>query len=155
MKKTYFILLAVAILMISCNRPSTNEHLAGMDTFAKDSLIVNKQYDSAGALVLHDHAYSDYYAATDSDLILKDSIYRNFLSTFNKLYFFSDQPYFNHLFFVDSLLKYDFYRKDFFTNRYKNNTMKMDKLFHEMDSVKNKYFEDEYQKLKNAGKNEK
>ncbi|GET28955.1 hypothetical protein [Prolixibacter sp. SD074] len=36
--------------------------------------------------------------------------------------------------------KYDFYRKNFFSKRFRNNMEKMDKLFEQMDSLKNNYF---------------
>ncbi len=48
-------------------------------------------------------------------------------------------------FFEDSLLKYDFYKKDFFYNRFRNNMERMDSLFRGMDEMKNDFFNKQLQ----------
>lgn len=54
-------------------------------------------------------------------------------------------------FFEDSLLKYDFYKNDFFHERFMNNMQQMERLFWEMDSIKNKFFMEQFPE---KGKNE-
>jgi hypothetical protein len=63
---------------------------------------------------------------------------------FSEIYPFSNKPYFNDLFFQDSLLMYDFYNHDFFTERFRLNMQRIEKLFMEMDSIKNKFFEEQF-----------
>ena len=63
---------------------------------------------------------------------------------FEDNYSFSTTPYFNDLFFEDSLLKYDFYKNDFFHERFMNNMQQMERLFWEMDSIENKFFMEQF-----------
>ena len=74
-----------------------------------------------------------------------DSIFDNFRNRFNDKFSFSDNPYFNNFFFQDSLLKYDFYKKDFFINRFKENIRRMDSLFGSMDTFKNDFFRKQFE----------
>ena len=67
---------------------------------------------------------------------------------FEDRYPFSTKPYFDNLFFQDSLLHYDFYKKDFFYNRFRQNMQQMDRMFWEMDSIKNKFFMEQFPKKK-------
>jgi hypothetical protein len=106
---------------------------------------VNKEYDKNGNLIRYDSTYSAYYSNILNDSVRGDSIFKNFKSQFNQKYLFSQKPYFNDFFFQDSLLKYDFYKNAFFSNRFKNNMQQMDKLFLEMDSMKNYFFENQLQ----------
>ena len=47
---------------------------------------------------------------------------------FEDNYSFSTTPDFNDLFFEESLLKYDFYKNDFFHERFMNNMQQMERL---------------------------
>jgi len=116
---------------LSQNLPQTN-------------IKVNKEYDKNGNIIKYDSTYSAYYSNIKGDTLLRDSIFDNFKIQFNEKYFFSTQPYFNNFFFTDSLLGYDFYKKDFFYHRFRNNTNYMDKLFHEMDSIKNSFYSQQF-----------
>lgn len=60
-------------------------------------------------------------------------------------------PYFNDSFSEDGLLKYDFYKNDFFHERFMNNMQQMERLFWEMDSIKNKFSMEQFSE---KGKNE-
>ena len=115
----------------------------------KTNIIVNKEYDDKGNLIRYDSTYSSYYSNIETNKLLGDSVLNNFKNYFNQSYGFSNQPYFNNFFFEDSLLKYDFYKRDFFSNRFENNMEHMDKLFMEMDSLKNSFF---YQQFQNTDK---
>jgi len=115
----------------------------------KTNIIVNKEYDDKGNLIRYDSTYSSYYSNIETNKHLGDSVFNNFKNYFNQSYVFSNQPYFNNFFFEDSLLKYDFYKRDFFSDRFQNNMDHMDKLFMEMDSLKNSFF---YQQFQNTDK---
>jgi hypothetical protein len=85
-----------------------------------------------------------YYSNIKNDTSLRDSIFHCFKNQFNQSYFFSNNPYFNDFIFQDSLLKYDFYKKDFFSNRFRDNMRRMDSLFWGTDSMKNNFFNQQF-----------
>lgn len=146
MKSIGYIVLAFLLSLSSCNGQSVKEKKdTSVKNTPKTDIKVNKEYDENGNLIRFDSTYSSYYSNILNDTVLSDSIFNNFKSLFNQKYLFSQQPYFNEFFFQDSLLKYDFYKNDFFWSRYKNNMQKMDKLFLEMDSMKNYFFEKQFQ----------
>lgn len=107
----------------------------------KTNIKVNKEYDENGNLIRYDSTYSYYYSNIEGDSLLRDSVFNKFRNFFHEEYNFSDEPFFNNLFFQDSLLKYDFYNNDFFIKRFKNNQMQMNDFFLQMDSLKNRFFE--------------
>ena len=141
-----FIAIALSIALISCNGQTNKEKSASVHPEAnpQTSIKVDKKYDSKGNLIKYDSTYSYYYSNVEDNKNLKDSIFSNFKNHFNEKYFFSDDHYFSDFFFQDSLLKYDFYRKDFFINRFRNNMRMMDSLFWGMDSLKNTFFNKQF-----------
>jgi hypothetical protein len=141
MKRMDLIAMLFAVTLISCSG-QTNKKSEPDKNVAKpqENIKVNKQYDSNGNLIKYDSTYSSYYSNIKDNKNKSDSIFNSFKDQFNKKYFFSNNPYFNDFFFQDSLLKYDFYKKDFFLNRFRNNMHKMDSLFWGMDSLKNNFF---------------
>jgi len=136
------IAIALSFTLISCNGQTKGQIRESVDNAAnpQTSIKVDRKYDNKGKLIEYDSTYSYYYSNVNDNNNLKDSIFNNFKNHFNMNYFFSDNPYFNDFFFQDSLLKYDFYRKDFFINRFRNNMRMMDSLFWGMDSLKNSFF---------------
>jgi hypothetical protein len=140
MKRIIIISLAILISLLSCKGQTNNNSKQLKDNSPQTNIKVNKEYDKNGNLVKYDSTYSSYYSNLKSNSILKDSIFNDFKNQFKKSYFFSNQPYFKNFFFEDSLLMYDFYKKDFFYNRFKNNMEHMDSLFREMDIMKNDFF---------------
>jgi hypothetical protein len=136
------IAILLTISLISCNG-QVNPLDKGNKTNPaqpQTNIKVDKQYDKNGNIIRYDSAYSYYYSNVKKDSSLRDSIFKNFKSHFNQRYFFSNDPFFNNFFFQDSLLKYDFYKKDFFLVRFRNNMHNMDSLFWSMDSLKNDFF---------------
>ena len=117
----------------------------------KEDIKVNKEYDENGNLIRYDSTYTYYYSNIEGDEIAADSIFNNFRNMFEDNYSFSTTPYFNDLFFEDSLLKYDFYKNDFFHERFMNNMQQMERLFWEMDSIENKFTMEQFPE---KGKNE-
>lgn len=145
MKRISLIVLAFILILSSCNGQTVKEKKEAIDkNMPKTDIKVNKEYDKDGNLIRYDSTYSSFYSNILNDTILGDSIFDNFKSQFNQSYFFSKKPYFNDFFFQDSLLKYDFYKNDFFSNRFRNNMQQMDKLFKEMDSIKNYYYQQQF-----------
>jgi hypothetical protein len=145
MRTTMLAVLAVSIALSGCNGQTMNKENKPKTTVPQTNIKVNKEYDKNGNLIRFDSSYSSYYSNIKGDSVLKDSIFNNFKSRFNNSYFFSNQPYFKDFFFADSLLKYDFYKKDFFYNRFRQNIDRMDSLFRGMDIVKNDFFNSQAQ----------
>lgn len=142
----YLITIALSITLMSCNgqtgkQKDSNEKLAEKP---QTNIKVERKYDDKGNLMGYDSSYSYYYSNVKDNKKLRDSIFNNFRNMMNDKYFFSRSPFFNDLFFEDSLLKYDFYRKDFFLNRFRNNMRRMDSLFLGMDSLKNRFFSKQF-----------
>lgn len=140
------IAIALSMSLNSCNGQERKQNSAtkGDQTMPQTNIKVDKQYDKNGNMVKYDSTYSYYYSNIKSDKKLGDSILNNFKNHFNQQYFFSDEPFFNSFFFEDTLLKYDFYRNDFFRNRFRNNMARMDSLFWGMDSMKNSFFNKQF-----------
>jgi len=140
------VILAIALSMTiqSCNGQKNEKDKDLSQNLPQTNIKVNKEYDKNGNIIKYDSTYSAYYSNIKGDTLLRDSIFDNFKTQFNEKYFFSTQPYFNNFFFTDSLLGYDFYKKDFFYKRFRNNTNYMDKLFHEMDSIKNSFYSQQF-----------
>ena len=134
------IVVAISLTVASCNGQVKKTETQSKKNLPQTSIKVNKEYDKNGNIVKYDSTYSSYYSNIKGDSSLLDSNFNNFKKQFNQSYFFSNQPFFKNFFFEDSLLKYDFYKKDFFYNRFRNNMERMDSLFKGMDEMKNNYF---------------
>lgn len=112
------------------NKPQTN-------------IIVNKEYDETGNLIRYDSTYSSYYSNIEGDSLMGDSIMKSFRNDLFKHFPMSKSPFFESFFFEDSLAGYDFYKNDFFRERYRLNQKRMEELFWEMDSIKNRFFNEQ------------
>lgn len=142
MIRTGIIAFALSFLITGCNG-QTKQEIENTKTDSikpKTDIRVNKEYDDNGNLIKYDSSYSYYYSNIENDSLVSDSIFTDFRNFFNKRYSFSNEPFFHNYFFEDSLLHYDFYKQDFFSNRFRKNMEYMDQLFWEMDSVKNYFF---------------
>lgn len=152
--KTKLIIMSIAFSLIfsSCDgqKVKKEKDVHSTDTtlisvnHPNENIKVNKEYDKNGNLIRYDSTYTYYYSNIDGNKATADSILGKFRNMFEENYPFSTNPYFNNLFFEDSLLQYDFYKKDFFHERFMKNIQQMDKLFKEMDSVKNHFFMEQF-----------
>ncbi len=147
--------LFLLFLTIGCNAQENNaqnkEKIVKDKNIPKTNIVVNKEYDKNGNLIRYDSTYTSVYTNIEGDSTLADSILTNFKGkVFNS---FPDikQPFWNDMFFEDSLLSYDFYKDDFFTKRFEMNMKKFEKLFKEVDMFKNEYYK-KFSKRKNKEK---
>jgi hypothetical protein len=140
MRKIIIAAMAVSMTLISCIGQTKNKENKVKDNLPQTNIKVKKEYDKNGNIIKYDSSYSSYYSNIKGDTVLKNSIFKDFKNKFNQSYFFSNQPYFKDFFFEDSLLKYDFYKKDFFYDRFRQNMERMDSLFRGMDIMKNDFF---------------
>lgn len=149
MKRIWFLIFTILFILSGCteqeNKSKSNELTNAIDAPIED-IVVNKEYDEDGNIIRYDSTYSSFYSNIKDDKLAEDSILNNFKRMFEKEYPFSYKPAFNDFLFRDSLLKYDFYKKDFFSNRFNQNKERIDKMLQEMDSVKNKFFDEQFPK---------
>lgn len=151
MKRGLLLILGIAFMFNSCNAQDKNvkqEKSGTSKNIPKEDIKVNKEYDDEGNLIKYDSTYTYYYSNIDNNKILSDSIFNEYINKFYGQYPFSDKSVFNDLFFQDSLLKYDFYKNDFFTERFRRNMGKSEEIFREMDSLKNKFFSEQFPEKK-------
>lgn len=112
----------------------------------KYNVKVNKQYDSTGHLIRYDSSYSYSYSSPSGERLKmnNDSIFHKFRTIFEGNYPGFLNPWFNNIFMEDSLFKYDFYNKDYFQKRFEMNNHMMEKMFQQMDSIKNNFLQNNY-----------
>ncbi len=149
MKRIWMLFIVVTLILSSCDgqeKPIKNDQSSALKNAPKEDIKVNREYDEDGNLIRYDSTYTYFYSNIENDTIAEDSIFTNFKNMFELQYPFSYKPYFNNFFFRDSLMKYDFYKEDFFTERFRQNMEQTEKIFQEMDSVKNKFFNEQFQK---------
>lgn len=141
MKKIIFLIFLFSVTIYGCDGQKKESAVdSGKKSQPETNITVNKEYDENGNIIKYDSTYSSYYSNIENNSFAGDSIMKLFRERFNNRYFFSEDPFFDNLFFQDSLIHYDFYKKDFFKNRFLDNWQHMDQLFHEMDSIKNNFF---------------
>lgn len=153
--KKYLLFIILLFLTTSCNAQNKidrkTEHENTIEP--KENIIVNKEYDENGNLIRFDSTYSYFYSNLDSNSTLEGNAFKYFQEDFFNSFPNIQKPLLDDMFFEDSLLTYDFYKNDFFSKRFEMNWEKYNDIFKEMDSIKNKFYDD-YMKNKN-GKNKK
>lgn len=142
--KTLVSFLTATMLMVGCGAQNSTEQPAiGNDSTKiqpQTDIKVNKEYDEEGNLIRYDSVYSSYFSNIEGDPKRADSIMSEFRKHFNTQFPLSMNPFFDDMFFTDSLMQYDFYKDDFFHNRWEDNWRHMDEYFKRMDSIKNQFF---------------
>ena len=141
------LIISVALLLVAYIFGQKNENAnknSAKHNIPQTNIKVNKEYDKNGNIVKYDSTYTSYYSNMEGDSVLNDSLINNFKSFFNDKYFFSNEPFFNDYFFRDSVIRNDFQNKDFFYKEFRSNMEQMDKLFWDMDSVKNDFFDRQF-----------
>ncbi|OZV69809.1 hypothetical protein [Winogradskyella aurantia] len=143
MKK--IMILLVALAMTSCNNEKKEseqpESVKQDTTIVKpiESWDVQKEVDEFGNLIKYDSTYTWSYSNTKGDSIQVnlDSIMDSFKGYFGKntpLNWNEDFSYFPE---VDTLLKDNFFKKDYFFDQWKQNPMSIEKMLQQMDSTRN------------------
>jgi hypothetical protein len=127
-------------MLSNCQGQSGDKNKSQSADKPETNFKVNKVYDKNGNLVRYDSTYSSYYSNVKGNKNMRDSIFNDFKINFNKRFSFSNEPYFNKFFFEDSVINSDFYNKDFFLKRFRDDMNRMDSLFGSMDVFKNDYF---------------
>lgn len=147
MMRNYLYLLPVLLIVASCNGQEKPKAVHSEQTKGENPKVdikVNKKYDSKGNLIRYDSTYSYVYTTKgrDSLKIGTDTLFDRFKSYYHKNVsdLFDDKM--ENIFFNDTLFKYDFLNEDFFTKRFELNTRRMNEIFMQMDSLKNKFLQE-------------
>jgi hypothetical protein len=153
--KTLALVLVVVIGVTACNAQQkkdlsrskqTIETGQSMANQPKVNWKVNKKLDKNGNVISYDSTYTWSYTnnkgdsvSVDADSVL-ESFHRYFNSNFPPLWEKSvGGPLWN-----DSLMRGDLFRDDFFQNMWKNDFFNMEKVFRQMDSLRNRFFDETY-----------
>ena len=144
MKKMIFMILLPLLFMQGCSGQKKQEKFesflpagAGDTTQPKINIQVNKKYDAKGNLVQYDSTYSYVYSREGKmQRINADSLYNRFYSVLRPKIDDIISNNMKHIFFNDTLYKYDFYNSDYFGKRFELNETRFRDLFRQMDSVK-------------------
>lgn len=150
--RTIFVATVIAALS-SCdkkiNGQTAQNETKDRTTVATDTLNkpkvniqVNRRYDEKGNLIGFDSTYTSFYSNVTGDTAGMDSLMHSFDRYFNRNHssFFDRQ--FNPLFFNDSLRYPDFFHRDFFMKRYELNDKYLRGMMQDMDSIKNRFFQE-------------
>lgn len=117
------------------------------DSLAKPRIDVkvNRQYDDKGNIVRFDSTYSYFYSSPKGSMHLgNDSVFSSFRSFFEKSYPDLMDSRTNHIFFNDSLFKYDFFNDDYFQKRFELNNRMFENMYQQMDSIKRGFMKQNY-----------
>jgi hypothetical protein len=151
--KKLVLLIVLLFFSVGCNAQENKAQSKEQTdkNMPKTNIIVNKEYDENGNLIRYDSTYSYFYSNVEGDSTFADSILTNFKGRVFESFPDVHTPFWNDMFFEDSLLTYDFYKDDFFTKRFEMNMKRFEKLFKEMDMFKNDFYE-KYSKPKEKEK---
>jgi hypothetical protein len=154
------VILFINMMLISCNEKSKGQDFKDRDKNTasvrnsvnkpKVNIHVNKHYDDNGNVIGFDSTYSSYYSNIEGDTMKTDSLFQSFDRYFdtNHSLFFKDRL--NNLFFNDSLGYPDFFHKDYFMRRYELNDDYFKDMMQRMDSIKNRFYQNESNRKKNS-----
>ncbi len=148
MKNIAIILLSVFTLA-SCNAQEKKELEKKQIENSKEKIEpkidykVNKEYDENGNLIRIDSTYTYYYSNIDRDAMMKDSIFKKFNQHFDMKGAF-DNSLFDEFFKNDTYIEDDFFKEDFFRGNFERNQEMMNQMMQRMDSIKNKFFMDQF-----------
>jgi hypothetical protein len=154
-------ILAGALLISSCHEKSNGQNATGSkkdhSSVIQDSLNkpdvnikVNRRYDDKGNLIGFDSTYSSFYSNVKVDTAGMDTLMHRFDRFFNRHHSTIFDQQFNSLFFTDSLRYPDFFHNDFFLKRYELNDDYFRSMMHRMDSIKNRFYQEQRSKGKDS-----
>jgi hypothetical protein len=153
--KRLVLMMFIAVLAIGCNgqeelksakKEAQKDKKENSLNQPKISWDVKKDKDENGNIIRYDSTYTWSYTNVEGDSMIvgADSVLQSFHSYFNENF----PPIWNRSFtqplWEDSLFYQDFYRDDYFHNRWQQNYFEMDKMFKRMDSMRNQFFYDQY-----------
>jgi len=162
MKRMLFLMLMPFLLIGCSNAQSTNKgEKAGKNMQAGESankpkveIKVNKVYDDNGNLVGYDSTYVWSYSNVEGDSVFvnPDTLMFEFRPYFYEHFPDFKLPESEDIFFNDSAFYQDFFMPDYFYERWQQSLRESDRVFREMDSLKNIFFKEHYPGLQKPEK---
>jgi hypothetical protein len=120
----------------------------------KVDIKVNKVFDENGNLVKYDSTYVWSYSNIkgDSVTVNADSVLSEFRPFINDRFPDFKTPDFNDFMFSDSSFYRNFFSPDYFYDRWQQSLKESERMFREMDSLKNLFFQQNYPGLQKPEK---
>jgi len=156
--KTLFVTLAVALFAYGCNAQSQSGKETDKSEVKKDgqnepkeSWTVKKEMDENGNVIGYDSTYTWSYSTANGDSLTlnADSVFQSIQSFFgNDMSQVWDKSLMDPMM-RDSLLPRELFSNNYFEKRWKDDYFDMDKMFQEMDSLRNRFFEQHLGDIKN------
>jgi hypothetical protein len=141
--------LAITLLLAGCERHETIEEPLvetqmkplTTDTNSSRFITANKQLDKNGNIISYDSAYLHFFTAKGRTSLKLgiDTLFSRFKNLHSKTLCGELNQSFTELFLNDTLCRYDFLNKDYFSKRFELNLQRIYSLIMRMDSVKNNY----------------
>lgn len=147
--KNLLLILLTTFVLVSCNAQINKEQNKNNKDTSKEKVEpkvdyrVNKEYDENGNLIRLDSTYTYYYSNIDKEALMKDSVFKKFNEHFNTKSIF-ENSLFDEFFGDETYIEDDFFKEDFFRGNFKRNQEMMNKMMHRMDSIKNRFFLEEF-----------
>ena len=114
----------------------------------KVSWKVEKEVDDEGNIIRYDSVYSWSYTDLkgDSVTVAVDSLLNAFRSYFDEQISsrMRKDDFVRPLWDDDSLVYRDFFRRDYFEDRWRSNLSQMEEMFKRMDSIRDQFFQEAY-----------
>ena len=146
----------LGLLVISCNAQEKKAEKKEADNHNPQPQVkwdVKKEYDDQGNLIRYDSVYTWTYTNTagDSVVVPVDSVLQHFETFFNSQWPSIWDEQFMQPMWADSLLYKDFGRPDYFYDRWQEDFFRMEEMFRRMDSLRNRFLEEQYPGLHRQG----
>ncbi len=146
MKKLLVLISIISFLLTSCNGQIKTEKqlIVVKDTIKPiEKVKVIKEYDDEGNLISIDSSYYYFYSTIKNDTLLEKEIFNKFKNDFDSQFKSLDSIFKNDFLIISPLNIQDFYTNDFYLNHFKFHNKKMEKIIKEMDSIKNKFYDNQ------------
>lgn len=126
--------------------PNPDSKQSELQNTPKESWNVKKEKDENGNVTRYDSTYTWSYSSSSGDSVDVDvdSVLQSFDLYFNQQFPSLWGPRFMNPMHNDSALHPDFFRGDYFQNQWKKDMYDMNQLFRQMDSMRNKFFDETY-----------
>ncbi len=148
--KNIAILVLSVLTLIGCNAQTDKNTENNKSEISKKKIEpkidykVNKEYDENGNLIKYDSLYTYYYSNIDKESLIRDSVFKKFNDHFYMSNSLMNDPIFKDFFNGNKTLEEDFFKEDFFRKDFKRNHKIMNEMMRKMDSIKNKFFIEQY-----------
>ena len=144
-----------SLILTSCDRQiKLDKQAQSLDTIKPEvNIKVQKIYDSEGNLISVDSIYSYFYSNIQNDSLQENLIFEKFKFDFNNEFKSFDSIFMTDFLKENPIRIKDFYTHDFFQNNFKSHQKRIERIFKEMDSLKNSFYNDQNEIFKKKKKN--